>query len=49
MRIHHCLLMLSVACVHVCFYFTCTLVQEVSQETAHHSLMADDQHIALSL
>lgn len=30
-------------------HFTCTLVQEVGEQTAHDSLMTDDQHVALSL
>lgn len=31
------------------FILTCTLIQEISQETSHYCLVADDQHIALSL
>lgn len=30
-------------------HLTCTLVQEVGEQTAHDSLMTDDQHVALSL
>lgn len=36
-------------CVHTCVNLTCTLVQEVSQQAAHHRLVADDQHVALPL
>lgn len=28
---------------------TCALVQEVGEQTAHDGLVADDQHVALSL
>lgn len=34
---------------HFSVHLTCTLVQEVGEQTAHDSLMTDDQHVALSL